>query len=388
MASSMHCQSYVFDPRPRYPLQLTAKRYWIPSENALLSNDSDALTLIFTHGTGFHKEIWEPTIEHLFDVIANENNNGRSGQRVKIREVWSVDAPDHGDAAILNEKVLQWGYSEVVSWEEHARSLHAFLTGLGTGVDVDFSTHNLVGVGHSMGAVSLILSETYMPELRFSSMILVEPMIVPEPPKAFKERLSAGFLISAAQRRRDVFPSREEATKYVQNSGVSKHWDPRVQKVFVKHGLRQLPTAEYPKLTEGVTLKCSKVMEIACYKDALGRTRAFQRLHLLCSQIPVHFVYGVINDQVPGVVKENFLTVGAKGRHASVTRIDGAGHLVPHMQPQRLGRALMEILQCRPASKVAEATEAPENTKLPHGHEKQFEAQAQASLRGHLRSFL
>ena len=30
-----------------------------------------------------------------------------------------------------------------------------FLTGLGTGVDVDFSGRNLVGIGHSLGAVAL-----------------------------------------------------------------------------------------------------------------------------------------------------------------------------------------------------------------------------------------
>ena len=38
-----------------------------------------------------------------------------------------------------------------VSWEHHARGLHAFLAGQGTGVDVDFSKRRLALVGHSMG---------------------------------------------------------------------------------------------------------------------------------------------------------------------------------------------------------------------------------------------
>lgn len=42
-----------------------------------------------------------------------------------------------------------------VAWEEYARSLHDFLTGQGTGIPVDFSTRRLVGIGHSMGALSL-----------------------------------------------------------------------------------------------------------------------------------------------------------------------------------------------------------------------------------------
>ena len=51
----------------------------------------------------------------------------------------------------------------IVGWEEYARTLHAFLTGLGTGVDVDFSTRRLVGIGHSMGAVCLCVKPLLPP---------------------------------------------------------------------------------------------------------------------------------------------------------------------------------------------------------------------------------
>ena len=42
-----------------------------------------------------------------------------------------------------------------VRWEDNARLIHAFLSGLGTGVDVDFRKHRIIGIGHSMGANSL-----------------------------------------------------------------------------------------------------------------------------------------------------------------------------------------------------------------------------------------
>lgn len=48
-----------------------------------------------------------------------------------------------------------------VPWEDYARSIHLFLSGLGTGVDVDFTGHRLVGIGHSMGAVSLCVDSPY-----------------------------------------------------------------------------------------------------------------------------------------------------------------------------------------------------------------------------------
>lgn len=95
-------KSYVYDPRPNYPLLITAKRYWIPDA----SYNNDALTLIFAHGTGFHKELWEPTIDDLQELLLS-----RGG--VNVREIWSIDAPNHGDAAILNENTLSWGYENI-----------------------------------------------------------------------------------------------------------------------------------------------------------------------------------------------------------------------------------------------------------------------------------
>lgn len=43
----------------------------------------------------------------------------------------------------------------LVGWEEYARCLHAFFAGLGSGINVEFRTRTLVGIGHSMGAISL-----------------------------------------------------------------------------------------------------------------------------------------------------------------------------------------------------------------------------------------
>lgn len=34
----------------------------------------------------------------------------------------------------------------------------------------------------------------------------------------------------------------------------------------------------------------------ACYRDAVGRVRAYRYLSTLCSKLPVHFIYGAIDD--------------------------------------------------------------------------------------------
>jgi hypothetical protein len=103
----LRSKSYTFDPRPNYPLLSTAKCYWNPSSPSF--SDSNALTLILTHGTGFHKEQWEPTIDDLYDLLD-------AGGSVKVREIWSIDAPNHGDAATLNENALGWGYDQICAY--------------------------------------------------------------------------------------------------------------------------------------------------------------------------------------------------------------------------------------------------------------------------------
>jgi len=104
MSVGFYTKSHVFDPRPAYPLVSTVKRYWKPDSPYL--NDPEALTLVFAHGTGFHKEHWEPVIDDLQAILGK-------GAKTRIREIWSIDCPNHGDAAHLNEDALKFGLQHV-----------------------------------------------------------------------------------------------------------------------------------------------------------------------------------------------------------------------------------------------------------------------------------
>ncbi|TCD65459.1 hypothetical protein EIP91_002673 [Steccherinum ochraceum] len=329
----MQSESYVFDPRPDYPLVTTAKRYWHPK---FYSEDSDALTLIFTHGTGFHKEHWEPTIEDLYAALE------KSSKPPKICDIWSLDCANHGDAAVINEQELQWGYSHVFAWEEYGRSIHAFLTGQGVGVPVDFSKRRLVAIGHSMGAISHMLLTTLPVPVTYSAMILVEPMLLP-PPTMIPD---SDALISGAQRRRDIWPSRNAAYEILQSRPSWKIWDPRVLKLFVEHGLRDLPTATYPDKQEGVTLICPRDQEVACYSDKLGRSRAYKFLPTLCSRLPVHFIWGSISEPYLTTETKDYVShTVAQGKAASVAKVPNAGHLVVQINPTGLAKAIYDVLR-------------------------------------------
>ncbi|KAI0689538.1 Alpha/beta hydrolase family-domain-containing protein [Cytidiella melzeri] len=335
MAPLQH-EAYTFDPRPRFPFLITAKRYWNTAYRQSLDDadaEDTALTVVFAHATGYHKEHWEPTIEDLYDVVQEAG----SGNAVKIREFWCIDAPNHGDAAVLNDELLSWGHTPVFDWQEYARSIHAVLAGLGTGIDVDFRSRKLVGVGHSMGAVSIMLADTYMPEVKFQSIILVDPMF-------YSKGRPKLDLISLSSKRRDIWPSYEEAYNQLKSRSSYQAWDPRILKIYVKHGLRDLPSVTYLD-KQGVTLKCTKEQELACYRETVAKARAYTYLSHMCARLPVHFIFGAINDFVSTSVQDDLLSGSAKGQYATVQRIPECGHLIPQLKPKKLAEAIYATLQ-------------------------------------------
>lgn len=102
-----------------------------------------------------------------------------------------------------------------------------------------------------------MLADTYKPDLKFRSLILVDPMLVLKPkPGTFSLDLAA-----PTAKRRDVWASRADALKSLQQRPASAAWDPRVLELYVEHALRDLPTLTYPDKKDGVTLKCSRDQE-------------------------------------------------------------------------------------------------------------------------------
>ncbi|KAF5392751.1 hypothetical protein D9757_000877 [Collybiopsis confluens] len=323
MSPPLSSQTYTFDPRPHHPLISTAKRYWKPS-----SSDG-GLTLVFTHAAGFHKEIWEAVMDDLLELI------NQFEAKLKIREIWSIDAPNCGDAASLNEEALQHGY-DIFSFHEYARSVHAFLTGRGQtykGINleslsvipnVDFSSHKIVGIGHSMGANSLLLSAWAINQ---EAAILIS--------RTFSEN---------AKSRKDVWTSREDAYNMFKSSArLGKYWD-EIESLEDICGLRSLPTLEYPNVKDGVTLKCARKQETAIYKALIADCNIiYQGFPSYASRVRIHLVYGTVGDILLTEVKIE-IARKEQSKLGSCGFIEGAGHYAPHSHPRKLAENILQTL--------------------------------------------
>ena len=187
-----------------------------------------AVTIIGAHANGFPKELYEPLWDDLFRALRKQ------GQA--IRSIWIADVAQQGMSGVLNEDRL----GNDPSWTDHSRDLLLMINHFRKEM-----SRPLVGLGHSMGAVQIVNLAYIHPRL-LTSLILIDPTILntyTAPPPPGTSRFSH---VQASTFRRDNWPSRTEAASSIKKSKFYQSWDPRVLDLWIRYGLRSLPTAIYP----------------------------------------------------------------------------------------------------------------------------------------------
>ncbi|KAJ7212532.1 Alpha/Beta hydrolase protein [Mycena pura] len=299
-------------------LKMTAKRYFTRESSANI----EGLTLLFGHGVGAHKEIWEPTIEDIF----------RLQQHRCVREAWALDRQDHGDAALLNCEELMRNRAEGVLSYEWAEAIAAFAC------SPRMQGHRIVPVSHSAGAISMVGSTKFMNVQRspYVAMILVEPSMVAAELDPYKEG-GIEVLTSAIRVRRDTWTSREAAHEWMHSRYPWNIWDPRVLRVYTDHGLKETRDGK-------VTLKCDKLHEANCYMDKDAHFDSVDQVGRVCRTLPFHIVWGDRDDIVPEAGRGS-ISDRSQGRFvASITRIEG-GHMLVQENPTQLAIEICCLLQ-------------------------------------------
>jgi pimeloyl-ACP methyl ester carboxylesterase len=143
----------------------------------------------------------------------------------------------------------------VAAWLDHSRDLLNMVN-----LFRDQMPRPLIGVGHSMGGCQLANLALLHPRL-FETLILIDPVI--------QGKVSLLGNVSpavASARRRERWPSREEALKSFKKSKFYQTWDSRVLDRWVEYGLRDVPTKLFPdaKAPE-VTLTTTKHQEVMTF---------------------------------------------------------------------------------------------------------------------------
>ncbi|KAH6860903.1 Alpha/beta hydrolase family-domain-containing protein [Alternaria rosae] len=221
-------------------LQLAVKQY-TPLNNT--SPKPGDITIIAAHANGFPKELYEPLWDELL---------GRCQQHgFGIRGIWIADVVHQGLSSVLNEDKL----GNDPSWLDHSRDLLHMVN-----IFRDQMPRPIIGVGHSMGGCQLANLALLHPRL-LETLILIDPVI------QGKVSLNGNVGPAAASsRRRERWPSREEAAKSFGKSKFYQTWDPRVLGLWVQYGLRDVPTKLFPDAKKPeVTLMTTKHQEVMTF---------------------------------------------------------------------------------------------------------------------------
>ncbi|WP_203292209.1 alpha/beta fold hydrolase [Maricaulis parjimensis] len=230
-------------------------------------------------------------------------------------------APLAGDYEIIVPDLRGHGRSRLPanpdthrSWDIYARDLLALIDTLERKPDIM--------AGHSMGAVSSLLAASQLDSV--PRLILIEPVVMP--PSAyllfggplapfFKNKMP---IARQARRRRNGWPDREAALARYGNHPTFKRWAPGMLEAYLLDGL-----AEQADGT--IALACDPAWEAANY-EAQGHDigRASRKAASRASVLKAEFGSTVIRP------------AALTGRGASLTRMDGVGHLAPMEAPDRV----------------------------------------------------
>ncbi|KAI9066147.1 alpha/beta-hydrolase [Trametes sanguinea] len=316
--------------RVKAGLKLVAKRY-VPEDGVL-----NGITLMFFHCAGSHKEAWEPTIESLFSAASPISES-------TMREAWSFDMQNHGEAAVLNDAALET-LGTFLTVEEWAEAVKRLLSS----EDI-FAGHKFVGVGHSLGATALLLSTVAddVPAIKYEGIALVESSLLPrELYEAHREERDGLLqdLCAMISRRRDTWNSRPEAQSYFEKRHPWITWDPCVLEGFVHHGLRDI--GHPPDGDDGskVTLCCRRDQESSTYLHTQPHFVAAEIVRNLPPSYPLFFIVGDHSDLVPEHVRDGLINMR---QDAAVHKVFNAGHFVVQENPHGLALALAQIVATR-----------------------------------------
>jgi len=222
---------------------------------------------------------------------------------------WTYDARGHGDTG--SPPGLDW------NWSGFADDVLAVVDGLALIRPYAF--------GHSSGGAAMLEAEARRPGT-FDALWCYEPIVWPEITEELKA--SRRPLISGALKRRDRFPSRQEAYENFASKPPLESLDPRALRAYVDCG--------FAPDSDGVRLRCPPFVEAAIYRQGLVHD-GFSRLREVGCPVTIgrgdrslavelHVAQAQV-DQLPHATLVTFPELGHFGPLEGVTSVAAAMHL-------------------------------------------------------------
>ena len=212
------------------------------------------------------------------------------------------------------------------SWEELADDiLH--------GLDA-YDLHDVIGVGHSFGAVATLFAALKQPE-RFKALILLDPTILPRfVTEAIKAARAEGQvpripLVDGALKRRNQFADLAEAYAYWRDKPLFRDWTDEAVRLYAESLTRPV--------SDGLELTWPREWEAYYYLSI--DADVWEKLPALRGLLPTLIVQGGSTDTY---VEESAAEVQTILPEATHIMLPGYGHLFPLAAPDAT-RQIIEV---------------------------------------------
>ena len=250
----------------------------------------DGPPILMAHATGFHGLVWRPMASALDGF-----------------HCYSFDERGHGDSSRPPDHAYEWtGFAD-----------DALAVVDGFGLDRPF------GVGHSAGAAALLMAEAFRPGT-FRAFYLWEPVVMPfdGPVGPQDNPLSEGAL-----RRREEFPSKDEAYENYASKPPFTVLHPDALRAYVDHGFADTGDGQ-------VRLKCRPADESQVYRMGSAHPAFSRFTDVHC---PVVLACGSeTNAFGPQLIELQ----AARLPHARTEVFEGLGHFGPLQDPATVAAAV------------------------------------------------
>lgn len=260
--------------------------------------------LLLVHATGFCAEVFIPLARHLGDRFHCFG--------LDLRAHGGSDRPGDGHFA----------------WSGFATDVLAAVDHLGLASPSAF--------GHSCGGASLLLAEQARPGT-FVALYCFEPVVLPvaggaEPPWFEDNPLTAG-----ARRRRDSFPSTEDAFVNFSSKPPFSDLDPEVLRWYVEAGFEPIPG---PEGGDGQSIR------LRCRRDDEAMIYAYGASHGAFAHLPeIGCRVALACGQRTDAFGPSFLEAdAARLSHPSIEVLPDLGHFGPLQRPEAVATSVARSL--------------------------------------------
>ncbi len=265
------------------------------AEVQYLLYESSGPPLVLMHATGFNPWLWHPIARKLsphYRIIAPYFCDHREGD------------PEAGG----------------VSWLFLARDLAELCKKL--------SIEKPFVAGHSMGATVLIVAHAKY-AMSAKKMMLIEPILLPEPAYSGVITLAQHPLASKSLKRRNKWNGKNEARNYLMTKKLFSRWDKEMMELYVLHGMKADEAG-------GLELSCNPRREAALF---MGGNHYNPWPLLPKIECPAMVVEGGISDNRYFIDLHKITSLIPDGEYHEV---ENAGHLIPMEQPDEIAQIMIE----------------------------------------------